>query len=146
MITENYLSQLCKSYYDFKNVFFNIIEDICKPEGLTVMQALLLFMVHTQKNLSVGEISNHFNITHSNASTMCKRLEQDGFVSRSRSRRDERIVIITATDKCKAVMKRMFERGKPLIDALEDVPDEKLMNIIESLHDSAATLKRVRTK
>ena len=144
MIDEKYLSDLCKSYYDLKHSFFKIIEVMCKDEGLTVLQTMMLFMIRTEGSVSVGDLSNYFNITHSNASTLCKKLEKDDLLSRKRSHTDERTVLITVTEKGNDALERMLERGKVLAGAMKDVPRERLDFILSTINEANELLTKIR--
>ena len=144
MITEKYLSELCKSYYDLKYSFYKIIEVMCKDEGLTVLQTMMLFLIRSEGSVSVGDLSNYFNITHSNASTLCKKLEKDGLLSRKRSRTDERTVLITVTEKGSDMLDRMLERGKAFADSINDVPQERLDFILSTMKEASALLSKIR--
>lgn len=143
MITENYLSCLCKSYYDLKYSLFKVIEHMCKEEGLTVLQTMMLFLIRSEGSLSVGDLSNYFNITHSNASTLCKKLERDGLLCRTRSKKDERSVLISVTDHGSEMIDRMLERGKGFAAALDDVPQNKLDAIVQTIDEATEMLKKM---
>ena len=144
MITEKYLSELCKSYYDLKYSFYKIIEVMCKDEGLTVLQTMMLFLIRSEGSVSVGDLSNYFNITHSNASTLCKKLEKDELLSRKRSRTDERTVLITVTEKGSDMLDRMLERGKAFAGSINDVPQERLDFILSTMKEASALLSKIR--
>ena len=144
MITEKYLSDLCKSYYDLKYSFFKIIEVMCKDEGLTVLQTMMLFLIRSEGSVSVGDLSNYFNITHSNASTLCKKLEKDELLVRKRSHTDERTVLITVTKKGSDMLERMLERGKVFADSVNDVPQERLDFILATMNEATELLSKLR--
>ena len=143
MITENYLSSLCKSYYDLKYSLFKVIEHMCKEEGLTVLQTMMLFLIRSEGSLSVGDLSNYFNITHSNASTLCKKLEKDGLLCRTRSKKDERSVLISVTEQGSGMIERMLERGKIFASSLNDVPQERLDGIISTIDEATEILEKM---
>jgi DNA-binding MarR family transcriptional regulator len=140
MLTEKYLTSLCKSFYDFKYSLFKVIERLCKEEGLTAMQTMILFTLRSEGAMSVGTISGMFNITQSNASAMCKKLEKDGLICRARSKTDERTVMITLGEKGREALERMLVRGKPFGNALESIDPERLDTILEIMNDATAIL------
>ncbi len=144
MITEKYLSDLCKSYYDLKYSLFKVVEVMCKDEGLTVLQTMMLFLIRSEGSVSVGDLSNYFNITHSNASTLCKKLEKDELLTRKRSHADERTVMITVTEKGNQVLERMLERGKGFADSMKDIPQERLDFIITTMNEATGLLSKLR--
>ncbi len=144
MITEKYLSDLCKAYYDLKYSFYKVIEVMCKDEGLTVLQTMMLFLIRSEGSVSVGDLSNFFNITHSNASTLCKKLEKDELLSRKRSHTDERTVLITVTEKGSDMLERMLERGKVFADSMSDIPQERLDFILSTMNEATELLTKLR--
>lgn len=143
MITEKYLSDLCKSYYDLKYSLFKVIEVMCKDEGLTVLQTMMLFFVRSEGSISVGDLSSYFNITHSNASTMCKKLEKDDLLARKRSHTDERTVLITVTEKGNDTLERMLERGKVFSGPLDEVPQERWDTILATIKEATDLLSKI---
>ncbi len=145
MITEKYLSELCKSYYDLKYSLFKVVEVMCKDEGLTVLQTMMLFLIRSEGNVSVGDLSNYFNITHSNASTLCKKLEKDDLLTRKRSHADERTVLIGVTDKGSQTLERMLDRGKVLAESMKDIPQERLDFILTTMNEATELLSSLRS-
>ena len=143
MITENYLSSLCKSYFDLKYSLYKVIETMCKDEGLTAFQPMMPFLIRSEGSLSVGDLSNYFNITHSNASTLCKKLEHDGLLCRTRSKKDERSVLISVTQQGEEMIERMLERGEKFADPLNEMPQEKLDLILATVDDAAAIMRKM---
>lgn len=144
IIDDKYLSELCKSYYDLKYSFFGIIEEMCKKEGLTVMQAMMLFLIRSEKSVSVGELSGYLNITNSNASVLCKKLEKDELLSRQRSKTDERTVIITVSEKGSDMLERMLERSRIFSNSIADIPCERLDAILSTINEATELLTRLR--
>jgi DNA-binding MarR family transcriptional regulator len=144
MLNEKYLTSLCKAYYDFKYSLFKVIDSLCKDEGLTAMQTMMLFTLRSEGAMSVGTLSGMFNITQSNASALCKKLEKDGLITRTRSKTDERTVLITLQDGGNAAIDRMLTRGEPFGLALDNIPKERLDTILETLYDATKMLEHIR--
>ncbi len=140
MLTEKYLTKMCKSYYDFKYSLFKVIECMCKVEGLTALQAMMLFMLRSEGELSVGKLSGLFNITQSNASAMCKKLEKDGLIERTRSKSDERTVLLTLSENGNELLARMLDRGKSFGDVLSDISQERLDLIVGTIDEATELL------
>jgi DNA-binding MarR family transcriptional regulator len=146
MLTTEYLTKLCKSYYDFKYSLFKVIDSLCKVEKLTAMQAMMLFMLKSEGAISVGSLSSLFNMTQSNASALCKKLEKDGLIERSRSKSDERTVLITLSEKGEQMLGRMLARGAGIGEAMDEIPRERLDTIIETLDDATHMLTNIIEK
>ena len=144
MIDEKYLSDLCRKYYDLKYLFIRLAEVMCKEEGLTVLQAMMLFLIRSEGSVSVGELSGYLNITHSNSSTLCKKLEKDGLLSRKRSAADERTVMITVTEQGCEMIERMLERCRLLHDPANEIPEERLASVLSTMNEAAGLLSELR--
>ena len=143
MMTEKYLSELCKSYYDLKFSFIQLISVMCKDEGLTVLQSMTLLLISSEESVTIGDLSRYFNITHSNASSMCKKLEKEGLILRRRSAADERSVILSLSEDGTDVLDRMLKRGKVLADSLDDIPQDRLDHILTTMREATALISGI---
>lgn len=143
MPTQQYLTKLCKSFYEFKYALYKVIDSLCREEGITNMQAMMLFMIKSEKAISVGALSGIFNMTHSNASALCKKLERDGLVCRTRSKTDERTVLITLGERGEEVLSRMLKNGAGISDSLGEIPQDRLDTIIETLNEATHMLSNI---
>ncbi|WML29951.1 MarR family transcriptional regulator [Neobacillus sp. OS1-32] len=66
--------------------------------GLTMLQFRLLMEIYRQGPHTIGSLAEACGIAGANISTMCKKLEKQGFVRRMRDQTDERVVRIRLTD------------------------------------------------
>ena len=71
-----------------------LLEPIVQAEGLTPLQASVLLQL-VQKDAAVGDISEVTCMGQANASSLCKKLEQGGYLTRSRDRADGRVVTLS---------------------------------------------------
>ena len=70
-------------FQTLKNKTARLLDPIVQVEGLTRLQAgVLLYLA--QQDAAVGDISEATCIGQANASSLCKKLEQGGFLTRSR--------------------------------------------------------------
>jgi DNA-binding MarR family transcriptional regulator len=67
--------------------------------GITTMQIRLLMEIHSSGRHTVGSLAGGTCIACANISSMCKRLEQQGFLQKKRDSTDERVVLIELTEK-----------------------------------------------
>ena len=73
--------------------------------------------MYHKKNQTVGELSQSTQILRSNITSVCKKMEKDGYLVRSRSLMDERVVRVSLTDKGTKIMETI---GKTIAErALE---------------------------
>ncbi|HOK49708.1 MAG TPA: helix-turn-helix domain-containing protein [Sedimentibacter sp.] len=69
---------------NFETAFKPIVE----IHGLTTMQIRVLIAINELDGSTVGSISRIIEISSPNASSLCKKLEKDGFIVRERSSDD----------------------------------------------------------
>ena len=98
-----------------------LIDPVVQSQGLTPLQAMVLLLV-AQGNLTVGALSENTNMGQANASTLCKKLERGGYLIRTRSEKDERIVNLSLTDKGRQALERVEERISQYYGSLERLP------------------------
>jgi len=92
--------------------------------GLTGIQLRLLMELFNDGAMTIGEIATQLGQAGTNVSTMCKKLEARGLVSRQRSAADERIVRVVLTSLGSA---KMFEINK--------VFDKKINRMMEAVDE-----------
>ena len=98
-----------------------LIDPVVQSQGLTPLQAMVLLLV-AQGDLTVGAMSENTNMGQANASTLCKKLERGGYLIRTRSEKDERIVNLSLTDKGRQALERVEERISQYYGSLERLP------------------------
>ncbi len=76
-----------------------VLEPYAQKQGLTFLQSRVLMGIRHGKFTTVGGMADHAALFQGNASTLCKRLEQQGFLRRERNAADERVVNLFLTDK-----------------------------------------------
>ena len=104
-------NQLCFPLYAAARSVTGLYTPHLKPLGLTYTQYIVLLVLWEKDGISVTEIGEKLMLDNGTLSPLLKKLEQAGYISRQRSREDERIVVITLT-----------EAGKALQEKAKDVP------------------------
>ena len=73
---------------------------ISEQYGLTHMQMrILMELWSAEDSPTIGQLGRTLGMTSGNMSSMCKRLEQEGFLLRVRDLQDERMVKIALSEK-----------------------------------------------
>jgi DNA-binding MarR family transcriptional regulator len=74
-----------------------------------------------KESINVGQLGEILSLDAGTLTPLLKRLEKEGYVTRKRSEKDERITIVSITDKgkalkeeCKDIPIRLAEKGTPL--------------------------------
>ena len=100
-----------------------LLDPIAPAEGLTSLQAGMLFLL-SMGDATVGDVSEATGMGQANTSALCKKLEQAGFLTRTRSPEDGRVVILSLTEKGQAATGRWLQRMDRVLALFTDLPQE----------------------
>lgn len=70
---------------------------IIEKYGLTMLQARILMELYHYEPHTIGSLADRICMAGTNISSMCKKLESQGFLERVRSQEDERVVLVALT-------------------------------------------------
>jgi len=98
-----------------------LLEPIVQAEGLTPLQASVLLQL-ARRDAAVGDISEATCMGQANASSLCKKLEQSGYLTRSRGRPDGRVVTLSLTPKGRETADRIQRRLNHYLELLNALP------------------------
>ena len=115
-------------FQQMKSRINRVVDPLVQTENLTPLQGSVLLEV-ARGHTSVGAICEQTGMGQANASTLCKKLEQAGVLSRSRNPRDERVVDLTLTEQGWQTLERIRQRLDRYEDWLGQLPDEVLEDI-----------------
>ena len=99
-----------------------LLEGVVQAEGLTPLQASVLFHL-AQQDASLSGVSEVTCMGQANASSLCKKLEQGGFLTRSRGSSDGRVVTLSLTPKGQETARRIQTRLDHYLNLLNALPD-----------------------
>ncbi|MDE1164159.1 MAG: MarR family transcriptional regulator [Pseudomonas sp.] len=92
-------SQVCFALYSTSLLMTKVYKPLLQALGLTYPQYLTMLVLWEKDGMTVGEISARLLTDPGSLTPLLKRLEAEGLLSRTRSREDERVVIVELTDK-----------------------------------------------
>jgi len=104
-------NQLCFPLYAASRRVVGLYTPYLKPLGLTYTQYIALMVLWEEKNITTGELCRRLYLDSGTLNPMLKKLSDKGFVTRQRSSEDERVIIISIT-----------EKGMDLREKLREVP------------------------
>ena len=104
-------NQLCFPLYAAARGVTNLYTPILQPLGLTYTQYLVFLVLWERDGVTVGEIGEKLMLDNGTLSPLLKKLQEAGYIERRRSADDERVVLITLT-----------EKGRDLQEQAKDVP------------------------
>ena len=103
--------QLCFPLYACARMVVNKYMPLLKPLGITYTQYLVLLALWESGSATVGDLCRRLYLDNGTMTPLLKKMEESGYIARSRSKQDERVVTITVT-----------EAGWDLRQAVKDVP------------------------
>lgn len=104
-------NQLCFALHSTSLLMTKVYKPLLQALGLTYPQYLAMMVLWEENALTVSEISNRLLTDPGSLTPLLKRLEGEGLLSRTRSREDERVVVVELTD-----------AGRNLRDKAMDIP------------------------
>ena len=114
-------NQLCFPMYACARKIVNAYNPYLKPLGLTYTQYIVFMVLWDKESVNVGQLGEMLKLDAGTLTPLLKRLEKDGYVTRKRSKEDERVTIISITDKgydlkekCKDIPLELANKGSPL--------------------------------
>lgn len=90
-------NQLCFALHSTSLLMTKVYKPLLQALGLTHPQYLAMMVLWEEDGLTVGEISNRLLTDPGSLTPLLKRLEAEGLLSRTRSREDERVVVVELT-------------------------------------------------
>lgn len=106
-------NQLCFPLYAAARKITGLYTPYLKPLGLTYTQYILFMVLWEEDHLPVGSIGERLHLDNGTLTPMLKKLESAGYLTRERSKADERSVIVTLT-----------EKGRNLAEQAKKIPGE----------------------
>ncbi|WP_028694899.1 MarR family winged helix-turn-helix transcriptional regulator [Pseudomonas cremoricolorata] len=104
-------NQVCFALHSTSLMMTKVYKPLLQKLGLTYPQYLAMLVLWEQDGLTVGEISHRLLTDPGSLTPLLKRLESEGLLKRTRSRDDERVVIVELTT-----------RGRTLRDKAQHMP------------------------
>ena len=114
-------NQLCFPLYACSRKIVGNYTPYLKPLGLTYTQYVMMMVLWEHETVNVGQLGSILHLDAGTLTPLLKRLEKAGYVTRERSKDDERITVISITDegndlkeKCKDIPLKLSSKKSPL--------------------------------
>ena len=92
-------NQLCFPLYAAARHVTGLYTPHLKPLGLTYTQYLVMLVLWERDNIPVGEICERLMLDNGTLSPLLKKMQAAGYIERTRSSEDDRVVLITLTER-----------------------------------------------
>ena len=109
-----------------------LLEPIVQAEGLTSLQAHVLLQL-SRGEATVGDVSGAACMGQANASSLCKKLEQEGYLTRRRKCPDRRVVTLSLTPKGQEALAHILQKLNRYLELVNARPKSDQEELIRGL-------------
>lgn len=106
-------NQICFPLYAASRKVIGLYTPFLKPLGITYTQYIVFLVLWEEDGITIGELGKKLYLDNGTLTPMLKKMENEGFIERIRSKVDERVVCVYLTPK-----------GKELIEKASNVPKQ----------------------
>ena len=133
-------NQLCFPLYAAARSVISLYTPLLKPLGLTYTQYLVFLVLWEKDGLPVGEICGKLMLDSGTLSPLLKKMEQAGYIERRRGAGDDRVVLITLTEKGKELQEKAKDVPREAGSCVE-LPPEKAQTLYALLYELLGNIK-----
>lgn len=109
---------LCFSLYSANHALTRLYRPLLAPLGLTYPQYLVLVALWELDDQKVSDLGKRLDLETNTLTPLLKRMESAGYLTRRRNPEDERSLIVSLTDKGKALQAEAQEISTCVIEAM----------------------------
>lgn len=133
-------NQLCFPLYAAARSVVGLYTPWLKPLGLTYTQYIVFLVLWERDGRTVGELCETLMLDNGTVSPLLKKMQQAGFVERTRSPEDDRVVVITLTEAGRALQEKAKDVPERVAGCI-DLPPEKAHTLYMLLYELLANQK-----
>lgn len=134
-------NQLFFAFYATNLSLNKYYRKLLSPYGLTYPQYLVMLILWENDHLTVSEIGKKIFLESSTLTPLLKRLESLNLIERKRSSSDERMVLISTTEKAKDLEKEVASIPEKILASVKCDP-EKTCALTEDLRVIRANISK----
>ncbi len=127
-------NQLCFPLYACAKEIVKAYKPYLDELGLTYTQYITMMVMWEHRELRVKEVGEHLYLDSGTLTPLLKRLEEKGYISRRRSKEDERDLIVSITDEGMRLRERALSVPERLASCV-DLKPEKARELYEILYE-----------
>lgn len=128
-------NQLCFPLYACSRSIVNMYTPFLKPLGLTYTQYIVFLVLWEQDGITVGELGTKLHLDNGTITPLLKKMQDKGYVTRVRSKSDERVVIVSLTEAGRALREDALKIPHEIGQCVPLTPEEAgiLYNLLYKL-------------
>lgn len=111
-------NQICFPIYAVSRLVIQQYKPLLDELEITYPQYLVLLVLWQNDDIPIKEISDRLFLETNTLTPLLKRMENNGIIKRNRSKMDERVVIISLTQKGKKLYTKALEIPNQLLQKL----------------------------
>lgn len=134
-------NQLCFPLYVCAKEVVRAYKPYLDELDITYTQYITMMVMWEHKELCVKEIGEHLYLDSGTLTSVLKKLEEKGFVTRKRSEKDERDLIVTITDKGTALKEKAVHVPEKL-GACVELDPQKAKALYDTLYEVIGKLTK----
>jgi len=103
-------NQLCFPLYAASREIIKLYHEPLSKLGLTYTQYITMMVIWEEKSINVKDLGKRLFLDSGTLTPLLKALEKDGYITRTRSKEDERVLVVEVTkegmqlkNKCSAI-------------------------------------------
>ena len=126
-------NQLCFPLYAAARRTMGIYTPYLKPLGLTYTQYIVFMVLWEKDCIPVSEIGDRLLLDSGTLTPLLKKMEKAGYLTRERSKQDERSVIVALTDEGRAMKERVKDIPRQVVKCVT-IPKEETIRLYITLY------------
>jgi len=111
-------NQICFPVYAFSREMTNLYKPFLYELSLTYPQYLVMLILWEEKQQTVNQLGEKLYLDSGTLTPLLKRMEQKGILTRTRSKTDERVVLICTTETGEKMQEKAALIPEQLVAAL----------------------------
>lgn len=112
-------NQLCFPLYAAAKEVVRRYRPLLDPLGLTYTQYITMMILWEHRSITVSKLGDKLYLDSGTLTPMLKKMEQSGWIIRTRSKEDERKVLVTITTKGEALYYKALEVPKAMAQCVK---------------------------
>jgi DNA-binding MarR family transcriptional regulator len=117
-------NQLCFPLYACSKEIVKLYKPYLDELDLTYTQYITMMVLWEHKQMNVKELGGHLYLDSGTLTPVLKKLEQKGWVKRSRTKEDERVLNVTLTENGEALKEKAVQIPERMGECMKLEPEE----------------------
>ena len=136
-------NQMCFPLYAAARSVTSLYTPWLKELGITYTQYITFLVLWEKDGITVGEICERLMLDNGTVSPLLKKMEKAGYITRSRSTEDDRVVVITLTEQGRAMQAKAKDIPEKVGECI-DLSPEKAIKLYELLYELLGKERRTK--